>query len=395
MEIKNSIIPFEIKNSAEWPNVFSCRFLEDGIVSYKDMEDGGIAYLTNETIQKMVATFIGKPVCVDHQKITAENYEELRQSGVIVGNVIRIWKNPEDGWWWCDFLVDTEAGRQRIKNYKDKVSCAYKVLETKEGGLWHDIPYDAEITDGSFTHLALVENPRYEGSIIREQFPEVLCNGKAAFIITYREDNHMNVIEFLKNVGNKKEKMDLNVVINGKEMPLSDVLETLMDAAVKNSKTPADAPKEMEIGGKKYTMEDIVNGFKKFVENGEKKNCNCNAKEGADHKSDCPMYENKKMNDKGTILAAAKLKNEKDRTPEEKAMIEEEEKEITESKNKKDGEMKNAKDKELNEFFNKLTEMANKVPAPEELLGDAPAPRSRTERANAFSDLVKKNMGKK
>jgi hypothetical protein len=391
MEIKNQS-KFEIQNG-EWPNVFTCRFLEDGIVMYKEIGDKGtMAYLTNETIGKMAASFIGKPVCIDHQKITKDNYEDLRKNGTIVGNVIRVRKNEQDGWWWADFLVDTEAGRNRIKNEKDKVSCAYMVNDTTKGGLWHDINYDVEITDGFFTHLALVENPRYEGATIEEQIPAMLVNDKTAHLITYQEGKDMkNVLEFFQSLGNKKEKVDLTVAINGKEMPLSDVLETLMAETIKNTKT--GLPEKIKIGEKEYTAEEVMNGFKKSLEVTHVKNCNCNAEDDM-HKSDCPKYENSKAHK----IAVAKNKKEEDMTPEEKELVKESE--MKESKNSKDAmaqkaeELKNAKDKELMEFFNQLHNMANKS-LPETTNAQAPAPRSRADRAAAFSAKVKENMGKK
>jgi Uncharacterized protein conserved in bacteria (DUF2213) len=392
MEIKN-VSKFEIMNG-DWPNVYTCRFLEDGIVMYKEMgKDGTMAYLTNETIEKMASSFIGKPVCIDHQKITKDNYEELRKNGTIVGNVIGVRKNAKDGWWWADFIVDTEAGRKRIDKEKDKVSCAYMVNDTTKGGLWHDIPYNVEIIDGFFTHLALVENPRYEGANIEEQLPAMLVNDKTAHLITYEEGKDMkNVLEFFQSLGNKKEKVDLTVAINGKEMPLSEVLETLMTETIKNTKTTA--PEKIKVGDKEYTVEEVVNGFKKSLEAKNVKNCNCDGKDG--HKSDCPMYENSKADKLKNALA----KNESDRTDEEKELVKESEKEMKESKNAKQlaeekaKEIQNAKDKELMEFFNQLHKMANK-PGEEVVNTQAPAPTSRAERAAKFSAKVKENLGKK
>ena len=40
----------QLKNAKEWPEVYSCKFIEAGIVSYED-SDAGIALLKKETQQ--------------------------------------------------------------------------------------------------------------------------------------------------------------------------------------------------------------------------------------------------------------------------------------------------------------------------------------------------------
>ncbi len=362
----------EIKNSKEWPNLFSCNFLEDGIVSYEDME-AGIAYLSNEAIERMAQSFIGKPVCIKHQKINPDNYEQLRRDGTIVGNVTRVWKNPEDGWWWCDFIVDTEEGRKRVLEYKDKVSCAYTVLDTKEGGVWHNIPYDVEVLEGSFTHLALVGNPRYEDSKITQPIPNMLLvNEKSAFIVKNKEDKEM--FEFLtKNKNGSKEKQEIFVLVNDKETPLGDVMKQLVEA-VNSKAAPAANTQEFDIAGKKFTLAEIIEGFTAYNEKKnakEHKNCNCDAKGDEMHNEKCPMYENKNDVD------------DKDDKDDKKGTTAD------------DKEMKNSKEKvkQMSEFFNELETLANSV-QPSEELPNAPAPRSRSERAKLFSNKVKADMSR-
>ncbi|MGO8695985.1 MAG: hypothetical protein ACLQMF_20165 [Rectinemataceae bacterium] len=72
----------------------------------------------------------------------------------------------DDGWQWCDFLVWDDETQRNIDERGFSVSCAYLPTETAEGGTWHEIPYGEEITDGTYLHLAIVEQPRYEGSLI-------------------------------------------------------------------------------------------------------------------------------------------------------------------------------------------------------------------------------------
>lgn len=54
-----------------------------------------------------------------------------------------------------------------IENKGWSVSCAYDYTKADtSGGTENNIPYDIEFLDGEFNHLALVDNPRYEGANI-------------------------------------------------------------------------------------------------------------------------------------------------------------------------------------------------------------------------------------
>ena len=54
----------QVTNAKEWPEFYTCNFLEPGLVSYEDA-GAGIAMLRKETILKMLPTFMGKPVVIN------------------------------------------------------------------------------------------------------------------------------------------------------------------------------------------------------------------------------------------------------------------------------------------------------------------------------------------
>ena len=377
----------EIRNSG-WPNVYSCNFIEPGIVSYED-SDSGIALVTKEALDKMMPSFIGKPVVINHQKITPENYGEMKSSGTIVGHVIKTYYNPTDGWFWCDFIVDTDEGKKRIEQHLDKVSCAYTVLDAQDGGLWHDIKYDGEITDGAFTHLALVENPRYEGSEITKQLPAMLVNGKAAHFINQEEGTIMKFDFFKKKADGTKEAIDPLVLINGKECSLSEVLNSLIEKLNAEGEMRGIQAKDtdlVDINGTSYDVGTLKNCMAEKIKNDkekEEKEKEASKKNGTDDKDaggkdEFKEAEEKKKNDKtkeeealkGKEEDAAKKKNEKE---------EEEKKEKENSKKKGD------------EFFNSLNDLSLYT-------GDgsdgyaAPAPKTRQDRANEKRAQVNKQF---
>lgn len=101
---------------------------------------------------------VGVPVIINHKDITAENANDLR-----VGVVSNVWFDDKDGWYWCDGVIWDETAQNLITDKGWSVSCSYDVkLADDAGGTENNIPYDIEFLDGVFTHLAIVDNPRYE-----------------------------------------------------------------------------------------------------------------------------------------------------------------------------------------------------------------------------------------
>lgn len=138
---------------------FRARFLQAGLVKYSF----GVCLLTKDVINKFIATFIGCPVIIDHSDVTDENAKDKR-----VGVVSRVDFNDNDGWFWCEGIIFDDKAIELINNGYN-VSCQYEITEyaeNTEGKLHNGIPYDKVILNGKFEHLAIVDNPRYEGAMI-------------------------------------------------------------------------------------------------------------------------------------------------------------------------------------------------------------------------------------
>lgn len=135
---------------------FKSRFLQAGLVKY----DFGVCLLKKETIDKFVNTFVECPVIIDHK----DNLTEADR----VGTIQKIWFSADDGWFWCSGIITDEKAIDLIESGYN-VSCQYRItdyIENDEGKLHNANPYDKEILDGVFEHLAIVENPRYEDAFI-------------------------------------------------------------------------------------------------------------------------------------------------------------------------------------------------------------------------------------
>lgn len=101
---------------------------------------------------------VGVPVIVNHKDLTSDNVDDER-----VGVVNSVWYDEKDGWYWCDGIIWDEAAQNLITDKNWSVSCSYDVKTAdNKGGSENNIKYDMEFLDGVFTHLALVNNPRYE-----------------------------------------------------------------------------------------------------------------------------------------------------------------------------------------------------------------------------------------
>ena len=101
---------------------------------------------------------IGVPVIINHQDVSKENADKIRR-----GVVSDVWYNPVINWFECAGVIWDETAQNLITDKGWSVSCSYDVkLADDAGGTENNIPYDIEFLDGVFTHLAIVDNPRYE-----------------------------------------------------------------------------------------------------------------------------------------------------------------------------------------------------------------------------------------
>ena len=106
-------------------------------------------------MDKFIHTMRNKPVIINHKNNITEKDK--------VGDVFNVWFNPDDGWYWCDGIITDKTAQNLIENKKWSVSCSYDFTKyDDEGGEENGIPYDIEFLDGEFSHLAIVNNPRYE-----------------------------------------------------------------------------------------------------------------------------------------------------------------------------------------------------------------------------------------
>ena len=135
---------------------------------------------------------VGVPVIINHKDITAKNADDER-----VGVVNSVWYDDKDGWYWCDGIIWDETAQNLITDQNWSVSCSYDVKTANdEGGSENNIKYDMEFLDGVFTHLALVDNPRYErANIVFNSKTEIINNEEQP----EQEENIINQDDIVNN----------------------------------------------------------------------------------------------------------------------------------------------------------------------------------------------------
>lgn len=100
---------------------------------------------------------IGTPVIIGHQDVTDKNVDKIRK-----GTISNAYFNEPDGWYYCEGII-TDKEAEKLIESGWSVSCSYDFLSyDDEGGVENNIKYDKEFTNLNFTHLAIVDNPRYE-----------------------------------------------------------------------------------------------------------------------------------------------------------------------------------------------------------------------------------------
>lgn len=225
-----------------------------GLVGYQDVDDGTYL-LKKETLERMLPSLIEKPLIIDHQEITTDNIEEVSK-----GSVIDVWFNADTGQFDGKVIVTDKEAYELIKNGNNKVSSAYRVTKFGNGDRYCGIEYDAEILDGVFTHLAIVDNPRYPEAKILINNLNLKDKGDNCMFFKLNKLNEEEVKEQKVNEGDK-------IVIDDEEVELKDLIDAYKNSCKKNED---EAEKENE--DEKQAEDEKDNACKKNEEDDEKEN---------------------------------------------------------------------------------------------------------------------------
>lgn len=306
------------QNNKEEPKIFYCKHIAPGVCAYADET----ILIGEEALKDMDKTFAGKPIYVNHQKV---NLDSMKEDAV--GYVVESFYLPEDGSHWAKIIIVDDKGLEAIRKGW-KVSNAYLPDEFGIGGEWHNIPYKREIMKAHYTHLALVDNPRYEEAEVlppedfktykeskREQLKQ-LENSK-----NKKGEKRMNWKLFeRKEVTNSEEIANKMVELsNGSTVSIREMINAVEeDLKEKEAKCNETLESVVKVNGEDMTVKELIKEY-------ESKCNKCNEDEDKD--------EGKKEDEEKKAKKASKKNAEEDKKDEEKKDSEEDkEKEEKESK---------------------------------------------------------------
>ena len=256
----------EKQNAKQYPKIYYARHMVAGNAAY----DNEVVYLSADTIKAMMPSFVGKPLYVHHvDDVDLKNLQETSH-----GYVLETFYNDLDGWIWSKFLAVDDIAHQAIAN-NWSVSNAYLPLESGAGGTYLNVPYDREILKASFTHLAIVPNPRYEDAcIMTPDEYKIYCESKKKQLAELQnsktEKKEGTFMKFFKREKVEVSVVDANTLIeiqnsNGEIEEVS--VQHMMDA-LKNAKKNEDEKANMKalinVDGEEMTVEELSNRYAKL-----------------------------------------------------------------------------------------------------------------------------------
>lgn len=147
--------------ATRYPKRYFGLHFAPGVAQYNEPgRDPYKIFLNQDTITKCDHTFEGKLLFVEHKDVVKPEMTTMAD-----GIVVKSFFNSLDGKQWVEFLVTTDEGHEAIaRGYS--LSNSYIVKNSGPGGTWHAVPYEKEVTELDYDHLALVPNPRYKESVI-------------------------------------------------------------------------------------------------------------------------------------------------------------------------------------------------------------------------------------
>lgn len=234
-----------------------------GVARYEAPDVEPLTVFINEnTIRKMGPSFAGRPIFVEHVDEVEPSLSELREEAD--GWVVESFFNQADGKTWVKFIMVSEKGLTAIRRGY-RLSNAYIPKSFGPGGCWNGVDYQKEVVDAEFEHLAIVQNPRYEESVIKtpEEFKKYNDDKTVELKrLSNSKDNKGDTVMKFWNKTEAKDSKDLeNKVVtlpkSKKEMTVLNALEAY--DAILNMNGYANGDHMVKVGDKdEMSVNDLV-----------------------------------------------------------------------------------------------------------------------------------------
>lgn len=259
----------KIDNASDYPVTVFIRHIEKGIAHYDELDK--TVLINDEALCNMKNSLCNKPIYVYHKTSEDDKVENLEKNSH--GWIVDSFYNQLDGWWWCKAIVFTDFAKDKLsKGWK--VSNSYKATEFKQGGgVYHNIPYQLEVRNGTYDHIAIVENPRYEGVMVLSPEEYKKYNQELQVKLENSKQRKGTMFNFFK-----KQKVETPEDFNntyveikdGEEVKVADLIANYQNAMEKQEEKKKEKEEEkkmsnaeeVEIDGKKVSMKELIDVYK-------------------------------------------------------------------------------------------------------------------------------------
>lgn len=264
------------------PIRYRAYYIEAGLADYS-AEGIGVVLVQKPALDKMMSTFVGMPVVnfvhTDKEPEELFNMTSEEKDEIADGVVAATGYDDDSGWYWADMMIWDEETIENIES-GFSVSCAYDVTEVDTtGGTDHNVAYDEEVLDGSYLHMAIVPNPRYEKAwIIKNSKSEEEEIVKVKFFKKKTEPKKV-----VKNATPPEEEKTEEVEIDnaegyvenedGEQIPIAELVNMYKEkkkSEMENSSV-YNMDDEVEVDGERMTVKELMSacGYGESVENAE------------------------------------------------------------------------------------------------------------------------------
>jgi hypothetical protein len=231
--------------------------------------------VTKQTLEALKQSAIGIPVIIDHPEtpITAETIKTMP----VVGRVADLHYDESGELYYAHFVIDDAEALKLIESGYG-VSTAWYGDKYAGPGTFNNMPYDRELLEGRYEHLAIVQTPRYEMAVnpifmnsiaghsdnagdklINENKRSISMIGKVWKKLTSREEIKVNSGE------------EYSIEVDGLEVPLSEAIAAIAalkknekeDKEKEENKKKLNGEDTVDVDGEEMTVNELVAAYKK------------------------------------------------------------------------------------------------------------------------------------
>lgn len=258
----------KITNANERARVYYCKHMTAGLTGYANNPAvKGNVLVTSEVMQKMAPSLVGVPIYVGHVDDNSTQKE--------VGRIADSKYCSGDGYLHAKMLIcDDEA--DRLINQGWSVSNGYTPTNKAGSGTHNSIAYEQEVLDGSFFHMALTQNPRYEKAEIftedeyssyMKNLDQKMLNSKGEKVLPESKSQDKISVNNSKSEHMTEETIKNDVEKVEKKEP-NDKKQN--EAKEPEKKKPDFMNEKVTVNDKEMTVKELVNAYSAFLKKSEK-----------------------------------------------------------------------------------------------------------------------------